>query len=492
MRILIAGFQHETNTFAPSKAAYENFIRGEGFPALCRGNDIFKLRDVNIPIGGFIQHMEHHELIPVIWAAASPSAHVTQDAYERIAGEIIDAITQTPLDAIYLDLHGAMVTENIDDGEGELLARIRKIVGPSVPIIASLDLHANVTSQMLEQADALIAFRTYPHVDMAETGTRAAAYMETLVSNNKPVYRKNIRLPFLIPVNAMCTMLEPANGTYDAMRALEISHDVVLSFTPGFPAADFAECGPVLWGYGHDQAKLEDALNHLNTRLLKGEADWQISFYPPMEAVREAQRISAYAKRPVVIADTQDNPGAGGNSNTTGLLRALIDCKAQMAAIGLIYDPAAAALAHSTGVGNMVTMAIGGEANVPGDKAFEGTFLVEHVSNGSCILTGPMMTGMRMELGPVACLKIDDVRIVVSSMKAPMQDRTLYRIAGIEPEKMKILVNKSSVHFRADFQPIAEDILISVSPGPFIANPDQLPWTKLTKGIRLTPNGRPF
>ncbi|MDG6754520.1 M81 family metallopeptidase, partial [Staphylococcus aureus] len=155
MRILLAGFQHETNTFAPSKAHYDNFVRGEGFPAMVRGVDVLALRDVNIPAGGFLRAIgeltrNEAELLPVIWAGASPSAHVATDAFERIAGEIVDAArTQRP-DAIYLDLHGAMVTDEHDDGEGELLARLRAAVGAGVPIVASLDLHANVTQRMLE------------------------------------------------------------------------------------------------------------------------------------------------------------------------------------------------------------------------------------------------------------------------------------------------------------------------------------------------------
>ena len=161
-RILVAGFQHETNTFAPSKAEYENFVRGEGFPQMVRGADVLKLREVNIPAGGFLIEAERlgYEVVPVIWAGASPSAHVTQATYERIAKEIIQAAASQTLDGLYLDLHGAMVAEHTHDGEGTLLSRLRAVVGPDIPIVVSLDLHANVTDLMLEQADAMIAFRT--------------------------------------------------------------------------------------------------------------------------------------------------------------------------------------------------------------------------------------------------------------------------------------------------------------------------------------------
>jgi microcystin degradation protein MlrC len=493
-KILIAGFQHETNTFAPSPATYESFVRGEGHPAMARGDAVLAIRDVNLPIGGFIQASERqgHTLLPVIWTAASPSAQVTEDAYERIAGEIVAAAGEGGFDAIYLDLHGAMVAQHVDDGEGELLARIRAKVGPSVPVVASLDLHANVTERMLASADVLVAYRTYPHVDMADTGARAERLLVRLLEERKPLVRAARRLPFLIPINGMCTLLEPARSMYEALGTLEQGPVVSLSFTPGFPAADFPECGPVIWGYGKEASAVRDAVDSLYDTMLRNEAQWAVPFLSPDAAVTEAIRLSATAQKPVVIADTQDNPGAGADSNTTGMLRALLDNGAQDAALGLIWDPEAAAQAHAAGVGATLELALGGRSGTPGDAPFVGTFEVVALSDGRCRYDGPMMHGMQVNLGPVACLKIGGVRIAVSSTKAQMLDRNLYRVAGIEPEQMKILVNKSSVHFRADFQPIAHTVLVAKAPGPMTADPADLPWKRLARGIRVRPMGKSF
>ena len=242
LRILIAGFQHETNTFAPSKCSYSNFERGEGHPQLVRGEPLLALREVNIPIGGFILAAERagHMLQPVIWAGASPSAHVTEDAYERIAGEIVTAAAAGGFDAIYLDLHGAMVAEHTDDGEGTLLQRLREQVGADLPIVASLDLHGNITRRMLDNATGLVAYRTYPHVDMAETGERAFELLSQIMQGGV-LYKAARALPFLIPINGMCTLLEPAKGMYEQLAALEGGPVSSLSFAPGFPAADFPE-----------------------------------------------------------------------------------------------------------------------------------------------------------------------------------------------------------------------------------------------------------
>jgi len=490
MKILIAGFHHETNTFAPSKASYGQFVHGEGWPPMTRGADIFKLRNINVPVAGFIAAAEAagHELVPVIWTAAGPSGPVTEDAFERISGEIVEAVRQHQIDAIYLDLHGAMVAEHVDDGEGELLERLREIVGTGVKIVASLDLHANVTARMLDCADGLVAYRTYPHIDMAETGLRAAQLLRYATTTAQPLHCVSRRLPFLIPINGMCTALEPARSLYRRLDTLEAGGVISLSFTPGFPAADFPECGPVIWGYGADKSALERAVNDLAEQVIENEADWAVTFFSPDEAVSKAIDIAQHASRPVVIADTQDNPGAGGNSDTTGMLRALVRHGARKAAIGLIWDPKVATEAFAAGVGATIAVTLGAQSDAP----FAGTFVVESLSDGRCVFDGPMMNGLKPDLGPTACLRIDDVRVVVSSIRMQMIDRNLYRMVGIQPELMKILVNKSSVHFRADFEPIAEAVLVALAPGAMPADPGDIPWTRLMDGIRVRPGGKPF
>lgn len=494
--VLVAGFQHETNTFAPTKATYSNFVNGEGHPGLPRGNDMLALRDVNLPMGGFIRSAESAgwRVLPTVWAGASPSSYVTDDAYERIAEEILEVVARREFDAIYLDLHGAMATESFDDGEGELLRRIRRIVGPTLPVVASLDLHANVTDAMLANASALVAYRTYPHVDMAETGSRTADLLKQIFEGERDLSLTVRRLPFLIPINSMCTLVDPSRSMYQRLSELEVGGVFSLSFTLGFPAADFPECGPVIWGYGQDDACVEGAVSELYETMLRNERQWAVELLTPTEAVSEAMRIASELgpEGPVVIADTQDNPGGGADSNTTGMLRALVEADAQDAAVGLIWDPEAATLAHRAGIGQSVELTLGGKTGIEGDVPFSGRFEVVALSDGSCRYDGPMMHGMTASLGPVACVRIGGVNVVLSSTKAQMYERNLYRMAGIQPEKMKILVNKSSVHFRADFQAISRAVLVAKAPGPLLADAADLPWKRLRDGIRLKPMGKPF
>ncbi|MEA2884881.1 MAG: hypothetical protein QOH32_4137 [Bradyrhizobium sp.] len=494
-RIAIGGFLHETNTFAPTKATYADFVHGGGWPRMAIGADVLKIRKINVGIAGFIEAAEAKgwDLIPTISCGASPCAHVTRDAFERIARMIVDGIAGAgDLDAVYLDLHGAMVTEHLDDGEGEILARVRKVIGKDLPLVVSLDLHANVTPAMVEHADALIAYRTYPHVDMAETGRAAARHLARLLGSNHKLAKAFRQLPFLIPISWQCTSDEPCKGIYQKLAALESEKVPSLSFAPGFPAADFPDCGPSVFAYGATQADADAAADEIAALVIGHENDFDGCIYSPDDGVRAAMEMAKHAKKPIVIADTQDNPGAGGDSDTTGMLRALVRNRASNAATGVIYDPQSAEAAHAAGEGATVTLALGGKSGIPGDAPYQESFVVEKLSDGKFIAPGPYYGGRNMKMGPSAALRIGDVRVVVSSHKAQLADQAMYRFVGIEPTQQSILVNKSSVHFRADFEPIAEKIIICAAPGAMPADTADLPWTRLRPGIRVKPNGPAF
>ena len=495
-RIAVGGFLHETNTFAPTKATYDAFVHGGGWPGMKRGDDVLKsIRNINVGLAGFIgaAEAEGWELVPTLFAAATPSAHVTKDAYERIAKMIVDGIAAAgPIDAVYLDLHGAMVAEHLDDGEGEILARVRKVIGNDLPLVVSLDLHANVTPEMVEHADALIAYRTYPHVDMADTGRAAARHLALLLKAKQRFAKSFRQLPFLIPISWQCTNDQPTKGIYEKLAALQSDTVPTLSFAPGFPAADFADCGASVFAYGKTQADADAAADAITAIIEGHEDDFDGKIYAPDEGVRLAMELAKSATKPIVIADTQDNPGAGGDSDTTGMLRALVRNKAQRAATGVIYDPESAKAAHAAGVGATLRLKLGGKSGIPGDAPYEETFVVEKLSDGNFIAPGPYFGGREMEMGPSACLRIGDVRVVVASHKSQLADQALYRYVGIEPTEQAILVNKSSVHFRADFEPIAEKLLICAAPGAMPADTATLPWTRLRPGVRIKPNGKPF
>ena len=495
MKVLVAGYQHETNTFAPTRADWAAFNRGDAFPAFVHGPAMLdRMRGVNLAIGGFIDAARTcgWQLVPSSWCGAIPSAHVTEDAFERISASILADVARGGFEAVFLDLHGAAVAEHIDDTEGELIARIRRAVGADIPIVASLDLHANVTRRMLAEADALVAYRSYPHVDMAATGELAAQLLARRVKLGRREPQAHRRLPFLIPLNAQSTWMEPARSLYEELVQLDRDFGTVSSFCMGFPAADFEECAPMMWSHG---ARADDTLQRLVPRAAEATR-WRSEVLDAPEAVAKAMALALRSPKPVVLADTQDNPGAGGDSNTTGLLHALLQQRAGHAfpgqvALGLLFDPQAAARALAAGVGSTLSMAIGravptftGQAS---DPPVRGEFKVRAVSGGTVTLKGRMLTGMTLHLGPCACLEIEGILVAVASGKSQMLDRELFRMVGITPEAMKILVVKSSNHFRADFTPIAADIIVAKAAGPMAADPGDLPWKRLSAGTRSRP-----
>lgn len=495
-RVALAGFLHETNTFAPTKAQMSDFVQGGGYMPLARGQAVIdQSKGINLGIAGAAAFGQaaQWDMQPVLWAGAIPSAHVSKSAYESITDEIISGITAAgPLDGIFLDLHGAMVAEHEDDGEGRLLLRLRAAVGPDVPIACALDLHGNITRDMVDAADVLVGFRTYPHVDMAQTGTRAAEQLDTLMTRGTPFAKAFRRLPFLVPIAWQSTQAEPGRAIYDLVAEQERGDVASTSFFFGFPAADFPGCGPTVICYGETQEAADRAADVIEEAVLAAEPDLVGKTYDPDAGVLEAMRIAQTAQRPVVIADTQDNPGAGADSNTTGMLRALVRNGAKRAALGNMVDPNAAAAAHAAGVGAQITIALGGFSGIADDAPYRAVFTVEALSHGKLLASGPYYGGALLDMGPSACLRIDDVRVVVTTHKAQMADREMYRFVGIVPEEQAILVNKSSVHFRADFDPIAQTILTCTAPGPMPVSPASLPFTNLSTGMRLEPLGRVF
>ncbi|MDQ8732823.1 M81 family metallopeptidase [Bradyrhizobium sp. LHD-71] len=495
-RIAVGGFLHETNTFAPTKATFDDFVQGGGWPGMTQGAEILDvMRNINVGLAGFVETAEAKgwELVPTIACAATPSAHVTKDAFERIGKVMVEGIASAGrVDGVYLDLHGAMVTEHLDDGEGEILARVRKVIGQDLPLVASLDLHANVTPEMVQHADALIAYRTYPHIDMADTGRACAEHLALMLASRSRFAKAFRQLPFLIPISWQCTTDQPMQQIYQRLTALQSSAVPTLSFAPGFPAADFAGCGPSVVAYGTTQAGADAAADEIAAAVVGRESAFDGRIYLPDEGVRLAMELAKSASKPIVIADTQDNPGAGGDSDTTGMLHALVRNNATRAATGVLYDPQAAKAAHAAGVGATVTLALGGKSGIPGDAPYQGSFIVDSLSDGKFVASGPFYRGRQMDMGPSAALRIGGVSVVVSSRKAQLADQAMYRYVGIEPTQQSILVNKSSVHFRADFEPIAEKLLICAAPGAMPADPATLPWKYLRPGIRLKPNGPVF
>ena len=494
-RIAIGGFQHETNCFVPVRTDYSYFASIGDRPPLCRGDDVLRnLPDKQFALSGFLAVMaDRHELVPLLWTSGGAGGYVTSGAFERIAAEMIGRLSEAlPVDAVYLDLHGAMVTEEFEDGEGELLRRVRAVVGDRIPVVISLDYHANLTLAMAELTDGVAVYYTYPHVDRDETGRRAARILETVLQRGRPTVRVYRKLPFLLPLNFQCTLVEPSAGIVRKSAEGEGGNVLNLCYGAGFPPSDLADCGPSVIAHGYSAEEVEQVADYLNNYVLDLEPQFAAPLLDPDAAVRQAIAISARSSKPVVIADTQDNPGCGGTGDTTGMLEALVRNNAQKAGLCVLTDARAAAAAHAAGEGAEITIDLGGCTPLPGVTPFHGTFRVAKLSNGRFLCKGPCVGGREAALGPTALLMIGGVSIVVASKRMQAYDLEIFRHLGFEPTEQKILVVKSTCHFRADFEPIASQVLVAVAPGAHLVDAREYPYTRLRAGVRLEPLGPAF
>ncbi|MXW86827.1 MAG: M81 family metallopeptidase [Boseongicola sp. SB0667_bin_21] len=493
-RIAVAGFQHETNSFGCGTAGMPEFEMADSWPALLEGDAV---RDgtlgLNLPIAGFIEAAESSatiELHPVLWCAAEPSGPVTDHAFDTITARIVARLGKAlPLDGLYLDLHGAMITASHDDGEGELLRRIRARLGPDLPIAVSLDMHANVTNDMVRHASSISIYRTYPHLDMGRTGARALSRLLRLLEGERPATAFR-QLPYIIPMHAQHTGSDPMRRLYGI--AVEMSGgEMDVELAVGFTGGDIADSGPSLLASAVDPAQADAAADALLEEALAAAADFACTLVAPEKAVSAA--MARPPGKPVTIADVQDNPGGGTSSDTTGLLKALVNARARQVIFGVMHDPTAAAEAHRLGIGREFQVGLGGKSGVKGDTPLDARFRVEALSNGEVAYRGEMYGGGTARMGPTAVLRPlgtdADIRIVTSSVRNQCLDRAYFSHVGLIPEDANIIAVKSTVHYRAEFEPISQRVISCGAPGALPCDIGLIPYRKLRPGIRLGPCG---
>ncbi len=488
MRIAVGGFLHESHSFAPRATSYNDFVHPGGFPGLVYGAALLPtLRGNANAIGGAIAVAEAAgaDLLPLAWCIANPAGPVQDQAFELIAALICSGFAHAmPVDGVYLDLHGAALADHFPDAEGELLRRVRAIVG-DVPITTSLDPHANMTAEMVERSDSLSPYLTYPHVDMQGAGARAMHLLLARIARGWPFSKAFRQVDFWTPITSQCTLMAPMLPVMEAREAIMTRPGVAeVAWCFGFPYADFPGCGAAICAYADTQEQADAAADALLAEVNAREPSFALPIAPAADAVRQAIGLAGLGG-PVVIADTQDNPGGGGHGDTTGLLAELVAQGAAGSVLCLINDAASAAACHAAGEGVEVSLSLGGKSD---GAPLAVVARVLRLTDGIFTLTGPMSAGNPAALGPTALIEIyPGVRVVVVSRKMQAYDQAILRHVGIEPASVPILALKSSVHFRADFGPLAREILVAAAPGPVVADPATLTFQHVRPGVRLRP-----
>ncbi|MDP6466922.1 MAG: M81 family metallopeptidase [Pirellulaceae bacterium] len=475
MRIVSGGVQHETNTFASTPTTLADFIRDSECGPELSGYEVIveRYRGTGCIHGGYIAGAEALgiELLPLLSARAQPSGVVQQQSLDTMLGWFLERLEAAmPVDGVLLDLHGAMVSEAHEDAEGAFIEAVRQLVGPDLPVVVTLDLHANITQQMVDLTNVIIGFDTYPHVDMHERGREAIELLARIIRGDILPVQAYRQLPLVTMPPMQCTLREPMQSLIQRLHRLEDEAGILTAtVSMGFPFADIRDAGvSVLVTTDRD----EDLANRKVDELASWLWDLRDDLTPKLTSIEEVmQFVDDHPDDGLtLVADGSDNPGGGAPCDGTVALHAMIEVGFQGGAVGVLFDPETAAQAHQAGVGKTIHVRLGGKTDDKHGAPVTGDAYVRSLSDGSFVHQGPMFHGVLDHLGPTATLVIGGVEVVVASQRRQCLDVEMLRIAGIEPTHRRLLVVKSAVHFRADFGPLAAHIFDADTPG--IHRPD--------------------
>lgn len=486
VKVLFAGLSHETNTFSSRPTTLADFERSGFFV----GDETARLEGTNTETGGVLRAAAQDglvDLIPIVATSTEPGGLVAREVVDRVAGMVERGIAQEKPDAIVLDLHGAMVSEGEDDGDGAILRRVRHAAGPDTPIVAVLDLHANVGPEMLDHATALIPYDEYPHIDVADRGEEGFWMAVAAARGDAEPTMAHARIPIMPAGPKQFSRVEPTRSIMEHVHEIE-KRDGVLSAGVCF-AFPWADC-PFA---GMTATVITDGKPELAEKLASEIAEdiWsrREEFRPEPLSVEEAvHQAMEHTDGPVVLADLGDNPGGGSAADGTALLWGMLDLGAKNAAYALIADPEAVRAAVAAGVGAVIEIELGGKTDDLHGHPIPVRATVKNLSDGDFVNEGPMLAGVTGHLGPTAVLGCegrygDEVEVIVTTNRYQPFDKAIFSSQGIDPTKKRILGVKSAVHFRNSFMPIASEILEVDTPGLTSIDYSRFPYTRLPRPI---------
>lgn len=468
MRIVTGTFSHETNTFSNIPTTMEEFakqriLHGEEIPRHFRGTNAIE--------AAFLDAAAEHgfELIWTVYGSAIPGGPVSREAYEYFSGHLLEGIQAAgKIDGVLLHLHGAMVTDDLDDGEGHVLEAIRRLVGPAIPIVTTLDLHANMTPRIIQNCTALTGYDTYPHVDMYERAREAADILVRIIRQG---LRPSMALscpPLLTPLQTQVTTRDtPMKRIIDLVHRLEDDPRVVsIAAFGGFPFADIEPAGfSCVVVTDNDPALAECLARQVTDAAVAEGHNWIVHPTPPEEAVRRAM---AAPHGPVILADIADSGAGGTAGDATVTFKTLLELGARRAAVCSISDQEAIDVCLAAGVGAQVSLLVGGKRDKLHGEPVPVTGIVRLLHVGSFVREGPMNRGVVQTVGRCVVLEIGGqggIELLLTEHRAHPNDLQYFRAFGIEPTQRQMLVLKSAAHYRAAFEPIAAEVIEVDAPG---------------------------
>lgn len=487
MRIATGGIIHETSTCVDTPTTMQQFQFDRG---IIRGADIVeRFRATNVCTGGFIEGAEKNgfELVPLLRASAFPNGLIVRSDYDALLQELLDRLADAerqggPVDGALLDLHGAMVVEGIDDGDGHVIEAFRAYLGPERPIVVTQDLHGNHTKARVAAADALVGFDTFPHIDMAERGVEAAEIIARTVRGQIRPRMAIHQLPLFWSTPCQVTAHPPMDEVMRRVHEMEARPRIIcVTIATGFPWANVPEVGSsVIVVADGDEGLAQQTADELGVWIWDHRDTW----YSPPVSVREAlRRGEEIGKYPIIVADHADNTGGGSPGDSTEVLRAFLDEGLQDALILYMVDGDVATQAHQAGVGSRIGVSIGGKSSPVQGQPVEGEADVLAISDGAFAYDGPMFAGLTGSMGKSAWLRIAGVNIAVVSAREQPFCMAFARTLGIDCTQMKYISVKSAAHFRAGFEPIAGSICNIDAAGIHTHDFSKLPSTKRDRDV---------
>ena len=489
MRLLLATLSHETNTFSPVPTHLDRFCR-DGTALLSGQAAIDFYRGTGTCMGGYLAMADElgADVVVPVCASAPPSGPVDSEAYETVSRMITNAVAQGGFDAIWLDLHGAMVTEQFDDGEGELLRRIRAI-DPRTPLCVAYDMHANVFDAMVANAQVVTGYQTYPHIDQRQTAERAArALLRIMRGDTKPTSAWGTA-PMLPHVMAQGTHQAPNRDLQALCAKWEASgRALAASLFVGFPHADVALAGlSAVVVTDNDPAAAQAMVDELLSAAWQARRDFMFDIEPLETSVRRAKAMGAPGQLPVVLLDHYDNCASGGTMDTTDTLREIIRQDLDDVVFFGIYDPDAVQQAIQVGIGATVTLSIGAKLPMPqlpvASAPLTVTGVVQTISSGRFRLKGGLTPGLQVFMGPTVVLDTGKVQIVLLSRHIEPTAQEMLQVLGIDPSRKQYVAIKSRVHWRADLGKIAREIVECAGVGVCTSDYGQLTFRKVRRPV---------
>ena len=489
MRLLIAMMKHETNTFSPVPTPLARFGHGPG--PLYGEAAIRAYRGTGSGLGAYLDlaERERAEVILPIAAGAPPSRPVEDAAFEHMAGIICDAVAKGGYDGMFLDLHGAMVTESFEDGEGELLRRIRAI-DSNTPIAVSLDMHANLYDAIIDNATVVTGYRTYPHIDTYDTAKRAGEILlKAMRGEVKPVMAWG-NVPMLPHVMRQGSDDHPNRELQARCAAMTGDGALAASLFTGFPHADISNAGlSTVVVTDADRTLAEKLRDELLNQAWGGREAFVYKLEPLQQSLARAKTLPPPnpGDGPVVLLDHYDNCASGGTMDTTVVLAAILREELDNVAAFAIYDPEAVQQAIAAGIGAPISLTVGGKMQMPAISRESPPLtiagMVKTISSGRFRNKGPMGRGVQMDMGPSVVIDTGRVEIALISKHVEPNDLNCLLSLGIDPMQKRYVMLKSRVHWRAGLGAVARAVIDCAGVGVCTSDYGELTFTKVRRPI---------